>query len=60
MCLLMNKSSFYINYIREIPLLDRIIYERAQCAFWKPMQFEPADVRKEVDAIWFTKESKAL
>lgn len=60
LCLLMNKSSFYINNIKEIPLLDRIVYERAQGVFWQPMQFEPVDLRKEMDAIWFTKENSPL
>lgn len=60
LCLLMNKSSFYLNNISEFPLLDRIDSERSMGQYWQPMQFEPVDLRKELDAIWFTKESTAL
>lgn len=60
LCILMNKSSFYINNIKDFSILDRIVYERAQGAYWEPMQFEPVDLRKELNAIWFTKVSTAI
>jgi len=60
LCISMNRDSFYINTINNILILDRIIYERAMGAFWQPMQFEPVDLRQEIDAIWFTKYTTSI
>ena len=58
LCTLLGKSTFYISNINKIPLLDSIIYERLQGVFYEPMQFEPVDLRNELDVIWFTKKTK--
>jgi erythromycin esterase len=60
LCDSLGETSFYLNDVRSLSLLDKIIYRRSMGIFWNPMQFEPADLRQEVDIIWFTKESNAF
>lgn len=60
LCTLIDKPSFYINRICRIPLLDKVFYERSQGTLFEPMQFEPTDLRKELDVIWFTRNSSHL
>ena len=58
LCSELGENSFYINNIKDIELLDEIFYYRHIGAGYTIMQFEPIDVRKELDILWFTKESE--
>ncbi len=60
LCAQMDSSSFYITNLKEIPSLDKIQFIRHIGNRTMVMQFKPVDLRKEVDMIWFTKESGAI
>lgn len=45
----LGKESFYLNNASNIELLDKVLYTRYLGAGYSPMQFEPAEIRKEMD-----------
>jgi hypothetical protein len=56
-CSSLHKDRFYINNVSQIELLDKVLYSRHIGAGYTVMQFNPIDLRKEIDMIWFAKES---
>jgi hypothetical protein len=60
LCLELNNPVFYLNYIQNVPLLDKTAYSRTIGNQYFLMQFEPSDLRREVDIIWFRKESHSI
>jgi erythromycin esterase-like protein len=59
LCMEMNVSSFYLSRLETIPLLDKIQYARFCANRYDPLQFKPKNIRQEVDAVWFIRESQA-
>jgi hypothetical protein len=57
LCNAFHKDQFYINNISQIELLDKVLYSRYIGAGYTVMQFKPVELRKEIDMIWFAKES---
>jgi hypothetical protein len=53
----MDKKEFYINEVCSLSVLDKVLYGRSAGSRYNVMQFEPIDLRKELDIVWFTKES---
>ncbi|MDR2622791.1 MAG: erythromycin esterase family protein [Dysgonamonadaceae bacterium] len=60
LCLELNKPVFYLNNIQTVPLLDKTAYSRTIKDQYFLMQFEPSDIRREVDIIWFRKECHSI
>jgi len=59
LCNTFDKNLFYINDVKKIELLDKILYSFDIGSGYKVMQFEPIDIRKELDNICFIKDSDA-
>jgi erythromycin esterase-like protein len=57
LCSLMDKKEFYMNEVGSQGLLDKVLYGRSAGSRYDVMQFEPIDLRKELDVVWFTRES---
>jgi erythromycin esterase-like protein len=57
LCSLMDKKEFYINEVCLLSVLDKVLYGRSAGSRYNVMQFEPINLRKELDIVWFTKES---
>ena len=57
LCNAFDKNLFYINNTKEIELLDKVLYSFYIGNSYKVMQFEPIDIRKELDIICFIKDS---
>ncbi|MDR1121362.1 MAG: erythromycin esterase family protein [Dysgonamonadaceae bacterium] len=58
LCMEMNISSFYLNRLETIPLLDKIQYARSCGNRYDLLQFKPKNIQDEIDAIWFIRESQ--
>ncbi|MDR2038510.1 MAG: erythromycin esterase family protein [Bacteroidales bacterium] len=59
LCSELGKNTFYMNHIKDMELLDRILYSRYIGAGYSVMQFAPINMRKELDMVWFTRTSEA-
>jgi hypothetical protein len=60
LCEQLKTERFYINDVKNIKLLDRVLYSRYIGAGYKIMQFEPIDIRKELNALWFERNSEPI
>jgi erythromycin esterase-like protein len=60
LCERLETERFYINDVKNIKLLDKILYSRYIGAGYRVMQFEPIDIRKELDALWFERNSEPI
>ena len=58
LCCKLDINSFYINNVKDVELLDKILYSRYIGFGYSIMQFSPIDLRKELDIVWFTKISE--
>jgi len=59
LCNTFDKNILYINNLKEIELLDKVLYSFYIGNSYEAMQFEPIDIRKELDNICFIKDSDA-
>jgi hypothetical protein len=60
LCLELSKPVFYLNHIQNMLLLDKVSCSRTIGDQYFLMQFEPSNIRSEVDIIWFTEKCHSI